>query len=81
MFSRYLSLLHNDFRIQPLDSMAAWDRWLNSLFPIQPLLTFSYVNNVLPILQANIDVNLPKNGPIVNSSRPFRFATASEHYA
>ena len=35
------SLLLNDFRIQPLDPMAAWDRRLNSLFPIQPLLTFS----------------------------------------
>ncbi len=33
-----------------------WVRWLfetdGTLFPILPLLTFSYVNNVLPILQA-----------------------------
>ena len=38
-----LSLLHNDFRIQRLDSMAVWDRRLNSLFPKHLFLTFLYI--------------------------------------
>ncbi len=55
-----LSLLHNDSRTQPLDSMAVWVRRLNSLFPIQPLLTFVYVNRVLPTCQTKLHVKLLK---------------------
>ena len=39
-FLGIMSLLHNDFRIQPLDSMAVRDRGLNSLFPKHLFLTF-----------------------------------------
>jgi hypothetical protein len=40
VFFLALSLLHNDFRIQSLDSTVAWDRRLNSLFPKHLFLTF-----------------------------------------
>ena len=76
-----MSLLHNDFRIQPLDSMAAWVRRLNFLFPVQPLLTFIYANFILQIYQAKLHIKSTKNGLFLNSGRLCRFATTSEGYA
>lgn len=44
-----MSLLHNDFRIQPLDSTAVRDRRLNSLFPEHLFLTFYRVSRFCQI--------------------------------
>jgi hypothetical protein len=46
-----LSLLHNDFQIEPLDSVAVSVKRLNTLFAVQPLLTLICVNRVLPATQ------------------------------
>ena len=55
-----LSLLHNDLRTQPLEPMALWDRRLNSLFPILPLLTFLYVIVFCRLVKKNYMSNLQK---------------------
>jgi len=81
LFILYLSLLHNDFQIQPLNSMAAWDRRLNPLFPIQSLLTFIYINVSCGLIQARFRIKSLKNSFSINSSRPFRFATTSKDCA
>ena len=76
-----MSLLHNDSRTQPLDSVAVWNRRLNSLFPIQPLLTFIYINVSCGLIQAKFRVKSLKNGLSINSGRSCRFATTSEDCA
>jgi hypothetical protein len=45
-----MSLLRNDFQIQPLDSMAVRDRRGNSLFPKHLFLTFMWYR-ILPKTQ------------------------------
>ena len=61
-----LSLLHNDFRIQPLGSMAVWGRRVNSLFPKHLVFTFFYVIVFLPKIRQNCTSKLFKTAFLLN---------------
>ncbi len=70
-----MSLLHNDFRIQPLGPMAQFS------VSHTAFVNFFIYNRVLPTCQAKLHVKTPKNGLFLNSNRLCRFATTLEDCA